>query len=79
MEGDRELQFNVGFEPPERLRHGIAFSFQASQTLPNPEEVLIPKVARFNEFFTVNPHQFPDMLMWHWIRGERFESDHSPA
>ena len=77
--GRSELQFNVGFEPFERLRHGLAFSFQASQTLPNPEEVLIPKVARFNEFFTMNPHQFPDMLMWQWIRGERIESDHSPA
>lgn len=77
--GRTELQFNVGFEPLELLRHGLAFSFEPSQTLPNPEEVLIPRVKRFNEFFAVNPHQFPDMLMWHRIKGDRIESDHGPA
>ena len=77
--GRTELQFNVGFEPQNQLRHGLAFSFEPSQTLPNPEEVLIPRVRRFNEFFTVNPQQFPDMLMWHWIKGDRIESDHGPA
>ena len=77
--GRKELQFNIGFEPGDRFRHGVAFSFEPNQTLPNPEEALIPSVKRFNEFLTVHPQEFADMSMWHWVRGERKDSDHYPA
>ena len=75
--GRTELQFNVGFEPGDMFRHGVAFSFEPSQTLPDLEP-LIPKVKRFNEFLTLNPQHFSDMSMWHWEKGKRKDSDHFP-
>ena len=48
--GRTELQFNVGFDRPGTLRHGVAFSFEPSQSLPNPEEALLTSVRRFNEW-----------------------------
>lgn len=63
--GRTELQFNIGFEPGDIVRHGVAFSFETSRTLPDPD-VLIPKVQRFNEFLRTHPQQYADMLMWHW-------------
>lgn len=77
--GRKELQFNIGFEPGNRFRHGVAFSFEPNQTLPNPEEVLIPRVRRFNEFLTLYPQRFSGMLMWYWLKNGRSESDHYPA
>lgn len=76
--GRTELQFNVGFEPGNMFRHGVAFSLEPSQTLPDIT-LLLPKVERFNEFLTLYPQLFSDMAMWHWVKGERKQSDHYPA
>jgi hypothetical protein len=47
--GRTELQFNVGVYDAERkCRHGLAFSFERTQTLPDPLKQLGPKVTRFN-------------------------------
>jgi len=76
--GRTELQFNVGFEPGDMFRHGVAFSLEPSQTLPDIT-LLLPKVKRFNEFLTLYPQQFSDMAIWHWVKGDRKQSDHYPA
>jgi hypothetical protein len=65
--GRREIQFNIGFEG-KMFRHGIAFSFETSQRLPNIE-ILVPSVKRFNEFLAIHPQEFADMAMWYWERG----------
>jgi hypothetical protein len=67
------LQFNIGHEDPEsqdELRHGVAFSFELSQTLPTID-VLIPKARLFNEYLQMYPDQFADMRMWHYRDGTR--------
>jgi hypothetical protein len=76
--GRKELQFNIGEEPEQRLRHGVAFSFQTNQTLPDVK-LLIPKVARFNEFLRVHPDLFDDMLMWHWNKAIRSPGEQRPS
>ncbi len=76
--GRTELQFNVGFEPGNMFRHGVAFSLERSQTLPDITR-LLPNVKRFNEFLALYPQQFSDMSMWHWVSKERKQSDHYPA
>jgi hypothetical protein len=77
--GRTELQFNVGFDRPGTFRHGVAFSFEPSQSLPNPEEALLASVRRFNEFLELNPSEFADMSMWEWEKNERLNSDRSPT
>jgi hypothetical protein len=70
--GRSELQFNIGLEDVDGvngLRHGVAFSFETSQTLPTID-VLIPKVKFFNEFLQLYSDRYADMRMWHY-RGER--------
>ena len=76
--GRTELQFNVGFEPGG-FRHGVAFSFEPSRTLPRPEETLIPSVRRFNEYLTLYPQQFADMSMWHWEGNKKRRGSDHPA
>ncbi|MFT4117909.1 hypothetical protein [Bradyrhizobium sp.] len=70
--GRTELQFNIGVdgEADDELRHGVAFSFQLSQSLPSID-ALIPKVRLFNEFMRLYPEEFGDMRMWHYADGER--------
>jgi hypothetical protein len=66
--GRKELQFNVGFDSSnaeKMFRHGVAFSLEPSQTLPDIE-VLVPKIQRFNEFIRRYPHEFTGLLMWHY-------------
>jgi hypothetical protein len=70
--GRAELQFNIGFEPadrPKSFMHGVAFSLEPSQTLPDPEVVLSPKVDRFNDFLRCYPQEFSDLRMWHNAEG----------
>ena len=73
--GRTELQFNVGVDKPGTFRHGVAFSFEPSQSLPNPEVALLTSVRRFNEFIDLHSAKFSDMSMWEWDRGERRNSD----
>lgn len=71
--GRTELQFNIGLEDVTdglELRHGVAFSFERSQSLPSID-VLIPKVRLFNEFLRAHPEAFEDMRMWHYRAGVR--------
>jgi hypothetical protein len=64
--GRSELQFNIGdLSDPRGFRFGVAFSFEKGQTLPNPLDVLAPKVRRFNDFMQLNAEHFADMRMWH--------------
>ena len=65
--GRKELQFNIGADGDhgDDLRHGVAFSFELSQTLPSID-VLIPKVKYFNDFIEFNADIFSDMRMWHY-------------
>jgi hypothetical protein len=77
--GRTELQFNIGTDKPGMFRHGVAFSFEPSQSLPNPEEALLTNVRRFNEYIDLHSSDFSDMLMWEWDEGERWNSDRAPA
>lgn len=66
--GRTELQFNIGLEEIDgrtEFRHGVAFSFELSQTLPSID-VLIPKVRRFNDFMRLYPRLYRDMSSWHF-------------
>src|SRR5437588_9629675 len=66
--GRTELQFNIGYADPDNnddLRHGVAFSFELSQTLKSID-VLVPKVKFFNDFMKSNAGDFSDMRMWHY-------------
>ncbi len=66
--GRTELQFNIGHadgDQHDNLRHGVAFSFELSQTLPSID-VLVPKVKFFNDFIELNAGDFSDMRMWHY-------------
>jgi hypothetical protein len=68
--GRRELQFNIWRED-DQLRHGVAFSFERTQTLQRPVEVLGPKVRLFNSFLRKHPDLYRDMRMWHYSEGGR--------
>ena len=66
--GRTELQFNIGVEMRENercWRHGVAFSFERSQTLPDPNR-LQPNVRRFNEWVRTNGDMLGGFRMWHW-------------
>lgn len=66
--GRTELQFNIGSEsrPDGRFfRHGVAFSFETSRTLPTIRP-LLPKVKRFNEYVRNYREDFIGFRMWHW-------------
>ena len=57
--GRLELQFNIGMELRHRRRwwrHGVAFSFESDQSLPDPI-ILRPKVRRFNEWVRANAEE----------------------
>jgi len=73
--GRGELQFNVGKDKAEMFRHGVAFSFEPSRSLPDPEEALLTSVRRFNEFIALHSSSLRDMSMWEWDRGHRRDSD----
>jgi len=77
--GRSELQFNIGFDGTdgEELRHGIAFSFETSQTLPDIAP-LREKADLFNEYLRLYPEEFADLKMWYWDGGDRSE-DMLPA
>ena len=77
--GRTELQFNIGFDGSngKSLRHGIAFSFETNQTLPDID-VLRPKVRLFNEFLDLYPTKYSRMRMWHWDVNGRSD-EYSPS
>ncbi|MDZ4184704.1 MAG: hypothetical protein U1D97_06960 [Desulfuromonadales bacterium] len=67
--GRKELQFNIGYEN-EGLRYGIAFSLEASQTVPDIS-LLFPKVLKFNQFIRETPQFFSKYQMWHYHKDMR--------
>lgn len=67
--GRKELQFNIGYED-EGLRYGIAFSLEASRTLPDIS-LLFPKVLKFNQFIRENPQFFSKYSMWYYHNDKR--------
>jgi hypothetical protein len=74
--GLRELQFNVGFEDVKgttAFRHGVAFSLQTTRVMPEIGP-LVPKIARFNEYFRIYPDAFEGFSMWHWLGDVRSEN-----
>lgn len=78
--GRTELQFNIGYadgDNGDELRHGVAFSFEPSQTLTSID-VLVPKVAFFNDFIKSNADEFSDMRMWHYDDGRSVDRPPSP-
>jgi hypothetical protein len=79
--GRTELQFNIGLENVSgrnELRHGVAFSFQRSQTLPDPVGRLIPKVRLFNDYLRLYPDHYGYMRMWHY-QNEQRSGDYPPG
>jgi hypothetical protein len=78
--GHSELQFNIGLESMlqhQELRHGVAFSFELSQALPEID-VLIAKVRLFNDYLLLYPELYADMRMWHYREHLR-STDYSPG
>ena len=78
--GRTELQFNIGFDcegAKEMFRHGVAFSLETGQTLPDIG-ILIPKLKRFNVFLERHPEEFSDLQMWHYD-GEERSPNYLPA
>ncbi|MGI3005293.1 hypothetical protein ACRTDJ_19795 [Shewanella algae] len=73
--GRKELQFNIGIEG-DNLRYGVAFSLECSQSLPSID-VLIPKIALFNEYLAEYGEQFTDLRMWHYQEGR--SNDYMPS
>jgi hypothetical protein len=47
------------------IRHGVAFSFETSQTLPSIDP-LTKKAGRLGEFIKDHEREFADMRMWHY-------------
>jgi hypothetical protein len=80
-----ELQFNIGREDTFggiELRHGVAFSFEASRTLPSPDVFIpkfIPKVRLFNDYMREHSEAFADMRMWHYWEHERPSNEYFPG
>lgn len=67
--GRKELQFNVGFEDEGSFfRYGVAFSLERDRNLPNPVEVLAPKIKRFNEIIARFP-ELSNLKMWIHVNG----------
>ncbi|HEX4136329.1 MAG TPA: hypothetical protein VHY84_17070 [Bryobacteraceae bacterium] len=62
--GRKELQFNIGVED-EKLRYGVAFSFEQNRNFEEPEKVLLPHVARFNEYLSQDHERYARFLQWH--------------
>lgn len=74
--GRKELQFNIGIEG-DFVRYGVAFSLECSQSLPNID-VLVPKIARFNEYLNEFCENFSDLRMWHYESDIR-SSEYMPS
>lgn len=76
-----ELQFNIGTEDvsgvPE-LRHGVAFSFETSQTMPSID-LLAAKVPYFDAYIVREAEAYADMSMWHYDENDERSPDYHPG
>lgn len=72
--GRREMQFNIGLDQyPDgslALRAGVAFSLERTQSLKD-WRILVPRIARFNDFMREHPETYADLDMWHTVRERR--------
>lgn len=62
--GRQEIQFNIGFEKVDGkrvFRYGIAFSLEKGRNLLDPLKIFIPKIKRFNEYYSSNRSFFKDL------------------
>jgi hypothetical protein len=77
--GRTELQYNLGYYLEDRVcRYGVAFSFERTQALPDPE-ALWPKVSRFNKWVKKGGKALKGFTMWHWDPDTQARSsDHPP-
>lgn len=72
--GRSELQFNIGFEPGDYFRYGVAFSLSPDRNHPRPLDELAPKMRAFNALLP----QFPELQrlkMWSWADHARSGED----
>lgn len=67
--GRSEIQYNIGLDN-SRIRYGLAFSLEPSQTLPNPS-ILFHKVHQLNYLIDEKPELFDGLSLWSWYNGER--------
>ncbi len=78
--GRKELQFNIGLETINdrpHIRFGVAFSLELSQSLPKID-ILIPKIALFNEYLYEYLSNFSNMKMWYYQNDEK-SSEYVPS
>ena len=68
--GRTELQFNIGEDWNDQIRHGVAFSLQPSRSLPDIS-VLYPKLVKFNEYLNLHLEDFSGFYMWWFPNGDR--------
>lgn len=72
--GQQELQFNIGFEEENgdetRFRHGVAFSLQPNQNVPDIS-IFRERIQRFNDYLEDHPKAFNDLLMWYFSHDGR--------
>jgi hypothetical protein len=68
--GGDEFQFNLGeesdFEGKPVFRFGLAFNFQASQSVPDPIGIQQVQIQRYNQLLTEYPEDLSDNSFWIW-------------
>jgi hypothetical protein len=76
--GGNEFQFNLGEEPGVDgnviFRFGLAFNFQASQSVPDPIGIQQIQIERFNQFLHDYPGDLSEHSFWIWKGSTRTES-----
>lgn len=76
--GRGEMQFNLGIEDGRYFRYGVAFSLEASRSLPDPVGSLRALIDRFNAI--VGSFNFPDGVeMWWFEDGVRSRKNAPPG
>ncbi|NGM49461.1 hypothetical protein G5B46_07575 [Caulobacter sp. 602-2] len=79
--GRGELQFNAGVDILPNGQHafriGVGFSLEASRFF-RELELLLPHIARFDDWMAANPDAYPDLAMWHYVDDER-SKDYRPG
>lgn len=76
--GGDEFQFNLGeesgFAGNHLFRFGLAFNFQASQSVPDPIGLQQIQIERFNQFLSEYPGDLSEHQFWIWKGSTRSES-----
>ena len=76
--GGDEFQFNLGeesgFDGNPLFRFGLAFNFQASQSVPDPIGLQQTQIERFNQFLSEYRDDLSEHQFWIWMGSSRGES-----